>query len=116
MKMDAQLGILEKFSIPFALLGVSNILINSFLINALRKLKKLHTMSFKFILLLSVSNLCDGVNSVSFAILHQLLAYGSEKLTTTIALTLKYFFAQFSFTMISIIAIDRYIQLRYFSK
>ncbi len=106
----------EKFAIPLTSLGISNILINSFLIYALRKLKKFKTISFKFIILLSISDLCDGITTVAgIIVLHAVSSSYKERMTLIIGYTFKYFFAPFSLIMIFIIAIDRYIHLRYFS-
>ncbi len=116
MDVEAQLEIWKTFAIPTTLLHISNILLNSFLIHALRKLKKLKTISFKFILLLSISDICDGVTTVNTNVMLYVFSADQKRLRVILGFIFKYSFALFSFIMIFIIAIDRYIHLRYLSK
>ena len=54
---------------PGILTSVIIIIINAALISALRKLKKLNTLSFKLVLYLSMSDICMSILSIAFMIL-----------------------------------------------
>ena len=95
------------------LVGVMNILINGFLIYALKKLKKLNTASYRFMMFLSISDLSLGI----FQLVVQTLPYIKDKQTSSIVILIMqfalYFIAPFSACMIMIIALDRYVHMKY---
>ncbi len=103
----------KKFSIPLFIISILNILINSFLIHALRRLKKLNTISFKFILLLSISDICYGITWTVYLSMTYTTYEANNWLIFVIAVILAYFFSLFSGAMILLIALDRYIHMKF---
>ncbi len=107
---------LGPFSILQLILGVLIILVNLFLVHALRKLGKLNTVSHKFIFVLSVSDICIGVALVSGTPLYLMLNGKVYSLVYIFHNIVLYLFSQFSFFMVIMIAIDRYIHMRFLTR
>ncbi len=106
-------SIFTLFQVPGLLLGTLCIIANSVLIHVLRKLQKLGTISFKLVLVLSISDILVGINTLMVFTLHEVVDKEMQEaagLCTNIAL---YFCGCFSFCMVSIIAFDRYTHMKY---
>ncbi len=101
----------KKFAIPLFLTSIACVLVNSLLIQALRSLKKLNTISFKYILLLSTSDICFGVSWIAY--LCMLYPEFNKQGLMTTAHILIHVFASFSCIMVLLIALDRYIHMRF---
>ena len=93
------------------ILWLMDILCNAFLLYAIWKLKKLNTISFRFVFCLSISDTLFGIFGV---IREAIIATKKTPSETDAVLTpASYFFLDFSSGMILIIAIDRFIHMRY---
>ncbi len=110
----------KEAQIPFVIyrlvLGTLIILPNAFLVHALRKLRKLNSVSHRFVVILSASDICIGVLLVSMS---SLVAIDSEEVYQLVylnSLRVMYFLCQFSFFMVITIATDRYIHMRFLTK
>ncbi len=113
---DMYRKVAQKFAWPILIVGISNIFFNSLQIQVLRKLKKLQNISFKLVMLLSVSDLCVGLNiMVSLALIRLAPADWETEMFVAISVT-AYLFVMFSFCMIIIISLDRYIHMKYLTK
>eukprot|EP00794_Sanderia_malayensis_P017630 gene17630-19384_t len=102
------------YAIPFLILGLSNIICNSLLCNALYKLKKLETISYKLIMIRGIADIVVGV--VQLASETTLLIMQSSELYAKIILYTRVIcdaFCQFSGSMILIVALDRYIHMKH---
>lgn len=113
----------EKELIPFltmnAMIAISNVTINSLLIFAIKKLKKYKTISYKFIICLSISDISVGILQLVYIILRSLMKFYDTAMVNTMELcmeTLFYLPTPFSGVMILIIAVDRYIHMKYLLK
>ena len=113
-KMSSKFPVYRMFSAPFFIVAASAIISNAFLIHALRKKKLLQTISYKFILYLSISDICIGILVVVTQFI-VLLVTNMKLLVTleTCTAALLYTFSQFSAFMILAIGIDRYIHMKY---
>ena len=111
MVTEGDLKMTKKFAIPLFLTSIACVLVNSLLIQALRSLKKLNTISFKYILLLSTSDICFGVSWIAY--LCMLYPEFNKQSLMTTAHILIHIFASFSCIMVLLIALDRYIHMRF---
>ena len=112
--MSTERSIRIYFTAPNISIGVINILVNSFLIYSIWRLKKLQTISYKLVVVLSVSDILIGcgllITEPMFLFAKQDGDIFNVRLVTGIFL---YTFCQFSGFMIVAIAIDRFIHMRY---
>ncbi len=113
MDVELEYTMSKRFAVPLFIIAISNVVVNSFLIQALRKLKKLSTISFKYILLLSISDICLGITWVAYLCMLYTTFNGIKWIILTIANILMYFFATFSLSMVVVIALDRYIHMKF---
>ncbi len=108
------LEVLIAYLVVNALLSAANFILNSLLITVLYKLKKLKATSFKFIFLLSISDIFIGI-------LHTVLPIASITIADNkrfetfklIEQALIFFFQIFSISMTVSITLDRYIRMKY---
>ena len=96
------------------LISLSNIILNSFLIHALRKHRKLKTVSYWLISCLSVSDIFVGIfclikESLYLALSNRDDAHESKFLVVSV----RSFWINFSTSFVLIIAVDRYIHMKY---
>ncbi len=113
MNIDLEIRVVNTLPAPILVFGVLCVLLNSVLIHVLKKLKKLETTSFKFILMLSISDTGLGVLSICFC---SICLFFKGKVNSAFFISmyiLFYWFGMFSFGMISVISVDRYIHMRY---
>ncbi len=96
--------------------AVSNILINTFLIFALRKLKKHNNPSYRFISYLSMSDFSIGI----IQLVIQCLPYVKDQMHLNIASVfiqfVLYLCAPFSAFMTMLIGLDRYLRMKYLNR
>lgn len=110
--MDSQSLIL--FSVML-LVDFTNIIVNIYLVHALQKLKKLRTLSFRLILLMSISDICVGcsalVSHISYVLCdaRRMCPANFQRYADLTAFFFLYFAGRFTV----IIAIDRFIRMRY---
>ncbi len=98
--------------VSYLIVGFLDVLSNAVLIHALRKLKKLQTLSYYFILLQSISHICAGLTLIFTGISLKLIYKpGHYAIAEEYMGILCVFFCQFSMTMVLIIAVDRYIHM-----
>ena len=93
-------------------IGVSNIVINSFLIHALRKLKLIKTISYRLMMYLCMSDVSIGVLQLGL----QMVPFASRATRDILNIIMQFILYQispFSALMIALIALDRYIHMKY---
>ncbi len=107
----------EIFFFPYLIVGLLDVSTNAVLIHILRKLKKLQTISYRFIWLQSISDICTGLTlmftAVSLKFINKPKNYVSAEIYMKILCN---FFCQFSIIMLLVIAIDRYLHMTYSSR
>ena len=108
----------RQFLIPKIALAVLAVATNAFLIHALRKLDKLKTISFKFVLSLCISDISLGVVLLIF---EPIIYYSMSDLDTILKYSKISGFFIFSFVSLSAIlticiAVDRFIHMKYLLK
>ena len=87
---------------------------NSFLIHALRKLKKLHSISFQFICCLSISDVLTSSTQLTTSVVSLFIKDSNTfNLLKLSEQALVYLFSIFSNTMVVTITFDRYIRMKY---
>ncbi len=105
-------------AMPNAIVAFISLFINTFLIYALRKLKKLNTISFRFILLLSVSDNCASIALIVVEL--QIIIPGlwekPEQYQVSFYEAFVYGFLQYSAFMTLSIGLDRYIHMRFLTR
>ena len=112
MTVDSKFLILLSLTL---LVDLSNIIVNIFLVVALRKLKKLRTLSYRLILLMSISDICVGCSALvshtsdALCITKRICAPKFQLCASLMASFFLYFAGRFTL----IIAIDRFIRMRY---
>ena len=106
----------QRFAFPQLVLGLLNIIINSFFIHAARQLKKFQILSYKIILCLTISNITSGFNMITEEIL-TLAVIRDETSKLRIMCRLMFFFiTQFSGVMMLAVAFDRYVHMKHLNK
>ena len=107
----------RSFFVPNILLGLLNIILNSTLVHCLRKLEKLKKISFKFILILSVSDISLGITLLVSDVVLRFLAITERSITALqMTIVLRMTIAIFSGCMIIVISIDRYFHIVYLTR
>ena len=106
----------QKFIIPFLALGIINLIVNSFLIHALRRLHKLRTISYKLILCLTISDLFTGIELIVEEIMTIMFIRDESSTWRLTFQGVSFFFAQFSCLTTLAIAVDRYVHMKYLHK
>ena len=112
--MVSERAIRQYFTTPNILAALSSILVNSYLIYKLWKSKKLHSISYKLVAILSASDVCVGFALLAVEIFHRIVQDGEDYfiLRACIGIFLDNS-CQFSGFMILLIAVDRYIHMKY---
>eukprot|EP00795_Rhopilema_esculentum_P016824 gene16824-8290_t len=95
----------------FIIIGV-----NSALIHALMKLKKLKSYSYLFIYCMSISDVCIGITQLPMTFAPLLKQPQSPGTLTLIAHYIPFFLYNVSGGMIFIVSIDRFIHMKYLTK
>lgn len=101
------------------LIALSNIIINSFLLYSLNKLKKTSTISFMFVRCLSASDMIVGLGQIVYLICRSMIGSFTQETLSAVNYTVQTIFyvtSPFSGGMILIIAADRYIHMKYLTK
>ena len=98
------------------LIDISNILLNAFIIYALRKLDKLGNISFWFIFFLSISDCLVGLSGLACDVFLLCCTLGQDCSSSEYVLEVRSFFLAFSARLTTVIAIDRSIRMRYLNK
>ena len=96
-------------------IGVSNIVLNLFLVHALRHLKLVTSVSYKFMMFLSMSDACIGVLQLGI----QMVPFASRSKRDVLNLVSQFFnylFCAFSAFMIMLISLDRFFHMRYLTR
>lgn len=107
---------MQASAIPLYIIYASSIMLNSFLIHALRKIKKLNTTSYRCVLYLSVSDILVGLFGtlqISISIARNELSQGVFLATWKISSFCNLFFLNATLNFILIIAIDRFFHMKY---
>ena len=104
---------LVLFEIVGTLIAISNILSNSFLIYALYKLKRHKTISFAFLLMLSIADTCLGFAQLPLQFSLLFLESISTRISAAVFQLLIRVISKISGGMICIIAVDRYLHINY---
>ena len=97
------------------ILYLMDIFCNAFLLFAIWKLKKLNTISFRFVFCLSTSDTLFGI----FGVIREAIKAATKTPSTNILFVFSsadLFFLNFSSIMILIIAIDRFIHMKYLNR
>ena len=95
------------------------IISNSYLIHALRKLKKLRKLSYRFVLYLSISDVCFGISGM---LMDSISLYGSKCKCIKVPDPLVWliaghnFCSNFSLGCVLIIAIDRFLHMKFLTR
>ena len=96
----------------------TNIIVNLFLVHALRELKKLHSLSHRFILLMSISDICVGLSGIFSHTINIINIpkgiYDSDFQNYTAVISM--FFISFTGRFTVIIALDRYVRMHYLTR
>ena len=99
-------------------IDVTNIIVNLFLVHALRELKKLHSLSYRFILLMSISDICVGLSGIFSHTINIINIpkgiYYSDFQNYTAVISIFFVASTGRFTVI--IALDRYVRMRYLAR
>ena len=98
---------------PGILISAIIIIINAALIHALRKLKKLETLSFKLISYLSTSDICMSILSIAFMVVLWGFKIRPDSAVAEFLYETGVFFGKLSFAFTVNIAIDRYIHMKH---
>ena len=110
-------GFYHDFAAANIIVGLLGLLANSILIHALRKCNKLTSNSFKFILILSASDLISSIIIVigepAAAIIHHQVTHDLILQLSTVG---RYLCGEFSTIITLVIAVDRYLHLKYSSR
>ena len=110
-------SVYSYFGFAEIIVSVMNIVTNSILVHSLRKLQKFNTISYKFILYLSISDICNGISLTLNAIAFYCVTTETQHAIIDIMRGgMMFSFSNFSGFMIICIAVDRYIHIRHFSK
>ena len=113
---------MANYLVPIALcliVDISNIFANSFLIHALIKLKKIKTISYSFILCLCSNDVLVGIVGVASHAVELVYRSNDEGHLETYFVNLDmllHLFATISAYLILVIALDRFIRMRYMVK
>ena len=102
--------------IPSYIIHVLSIVLNSFLIHALRRLKKLNTTSYRCVLYLSISDILVGLFGtlrLSLSIVRSELSQNVFRVTWRISAFCNLFFLNAALNFILIIAVDRFCHMKY---
>lgn len=115
---DHRIGLMEMMPglIMFFIVGTSNIFTNSLLIYLMRKVRKLGQVTHIFILCLCISDICVGLNQILCVVLRIFMHKIDREVTHWLALTsffLSYLFEPLSAALLILIAMDRYIHLKF---
>lgn len=107
-------GYYHEFAAANVIVGLLGLLANSILIHALRKCNKLTSNSYKFILILSESDLISSIIIIigepAAAIIHH---QATHNLILQISTVGRYLCGEFSMIITLVIAVDRYLHLKY---
>ena len=99
------------------LIDISNILLNVFIIYALRKLDKLSNISYWFIFFLSISDCLVGITGLAYDAHHALYCSSKQDSSSCRYVSeLRTFFLAFSGRLTTVIAIDRSIRMKYLNR
>ena len=92
------------------------IILNTFLCHAIRKLKLLQTVSYRFILALAISDLCNGLLVQPLYTLEYANAFRGSQYDQEFQVVMQflaYVFGQYSGYMVVVISFDRYLHMRH---
>lgn len=96
-------------------IGVSNIVLNGFLVYASMHLKLVTSVSYKFMMFLSMSDVCIGVLQLGI----QMVPFANRSMRDVLNLVMQFFnylFCAFSAFMIMLISLDRFFHMAYLTK
>lgn len=107
----------HKFNIPNVIVGVSSLVANSILIYLLRKENKLGTISYKFVLILCISDLISASLSITIEPIMRVTTHPKyHRYVRLFSVTSRFLVGTFSAMITVLIAVDRYIHLKYSQK
>ncbi len=117
MIMATEQDIARRFSPLFITIGITSIFCNGLLCHILRKLGKLQTISYKLILIQGIADVCAGIVLLisETAMLTPIDEDTFDKVCVFSRITCDAV-CQFSGTMFLIVAIDRFIHMKYLTK
>eukprot|EP00795_Rhopilema_esculentum_P007181 gene7181-12850_t len=111
--MDSTHEIRRNFITPFILVGITNIIVNSFLIHAMRRLRRLGRLSYRLILCYTITGIVNGMQMLAeeitwaFSVVHPNMK--AELFLKAVA------FASVEFSVMSMlaIAVDRQVHMKH---
>ena len=108
--------VLWTLRITNSCIALLNIIGNSFLIYALKRTGQITNMSLQLIVLMSASDCINGIADLSFT--NIILWNGNNSLCylSVVARLINHLVLGFSFTTVLLIAIDRFLHMRYFQR
>lgn len=109
-------ALLISFLILNCIVSSLNFFGNAFLIFALRKTHQTKTVSFKFVLFMSISDLTTGLVGISLVNVVILIGFHSSCLLLAIMSAFLSLSNSFSLLMIVLIAFDRYLHMTYLER
>ena len=101
----------RKFFIPRLLAACTIILANSILIYALRRRNKLRVITFKFIYVLSIADVINGLSVITGNVVIEQVPRKYYKMAKNVVRAALYPLSVFTILMILLIAIDRYLHM-----
>lgn len=101
----------RKFFIPRILAACTIILANSVLIYALRRRNKLRVITFKFIYVLSIADVINGLSVITGNVIIEQVTTKYHKTAKNVVRAALYPLSVFTILMILLIAIDRYLHM-----
>ena len=105
--------------IIFFVVAVANIVTNSLLIYLMQKIRRIGEVTHVFILCLCISDICVGFNQILCVILRVFMDNIDRDVTHWLALVsffVSYLFEPLSAHLLILVAMDRYIHLRYLTR
>ena len=104
----------HEFNVPNILVGVSGLVANSILIHLLRKEEKLGTISYKFVFILSISDLILASLTITAEPAMKVITHPKfHRYILLFSVTSRFLVGEFSAMITVLIAVDRYIHLKY---
>ena len=105
--------------IIFFVVAVANIATNSLLIYLMQRIRRIGDVTHVFILCLCISDICVGFNQILCVVLRVFMDSIDREVTHWLALVsffLSYLFEPLSAALLILVAMDRYIHLRYLTR
>ncbi len=108
----------EIFKVPFFIATISNLMVNLYLIILLKRNKLLRVISYIFVFALGISELLQSIEQLALLVVFEVSPDERDRIKQIedCSTYLSMGAWQFSLLMIALIAIDRYIHMRFLTK